>query len=374
MLYIISNTGEIKRQEMKVRLLKKTVSTAYNFTTKGNTAYSRLQKMSPKHQSKVLNVLDQQTFERQGVENVALPKSHFGLIKLVLKDEWIKYKSYSNSIKEKIENKFNISKPKNTTVQAQTHKKAVKISKNIPEEYKPLFANLEGKVGLEFVNTAYRNMVNYLNLDGIAPKSININGDFLHIKRINGAYNLINNTIEFTRGFIEKLTPQQQMNLIAHELKHCEQLINILRTENIGVGIYSKVIAKNILKRVLDNKVKQEDNSSFEFMIKSQYEQALKEGKRKGKKFLLKTVDNWTKEFITKIETNFSYMLKLSKIKSDSPEGIKALQHLKAMKDYESLDAFGLCTEKYKINPLEIEAYEFAENIEKIFQNFISQQ
>lgn len=374
MLYIISNTGEIKRQEMKVRLLKKTVSTAYNFTTKGNTAYSRLQKMSPKHQSKVLNVLDQQTFERQGVENVALPKSHFGLIKLVLKDEWIKYKSYSNSIKEKIENKFNISKPKNTTVQAQTHKKAVKISKNIPEEYKPLFANLEGKVGLEFVNTAYRNMVNYLNLDGIAPKSININGDFLHIKRINGAYNLINNTIEFTRGFIEKLTPQQQMNLIAHELKHCEQLINILRTENIGVGIYSKVIAKNILKRVLDNKVKQEDNSSFEFMIKSQYEQALKEGKRKGKKFLRKTVDNWTKEFITKIETNFSYMLKLSKIKSDSPEGIKALQHLKAMKDYESLDAFGLCTEKYKINPLEIEAYEFAENIEKIFQNFISQQ
>ncbi len=38
------------------------------------------------------------------------------------------------------------------------------------------------------------------------------------------------------------------MNLISHELKHCEQFSNILRTENIGVKEYARTISENSLK------------------------------------------------------------------------------------------------------------------------------
>ena len=96
----------------------------------------------------------------------------------------------------------------------------------------------------------------------------------------------------------------------------------------------------------------------------------MKQGK--GEEFIKKTVDNWTKELIPKIETNFSEVLKLPKIKANSPEGIKAVQDLEAMKNYEGLNAFGFGSEKYRNNPLEVEAYAFGDNIEKLFKDFIS--
>ena len=49
-------------------------------------------------------------------------------------------------------------------------------------------------------------------------------------------------------------------------------------------------------------------------MLKSRYEQALKQGK--GEEFIKKTVDNWTKKLIPEIENNFSEVLKLPKNKN----------------------------------------------------------
>ncbi len=40
------------------------------------------------------------------------------------------------------------------------------------------------------------------------------------------------------------------------------------------------------------------------------------------------------------------------------------------MKNYEGLNAFGFGSEKYRNNPLEVEAYAFGDNIEKIIQGF----
>lgn len=411
--------GKFKGKMMKARLLKKVVSTIYDATTKGDfkSAYSRLHKIRPTQQRRVLNLFNEQAFKRLGVENGTnlvtnfagyrglqqglekmggskgiaqeicesmnlhltstiekasqqvideLPKSQLGWTKLMLKDAWIKTKSLvkrpADKLKKIIKNKFNSSKTTNKTSSTIETPKSIKISKNIPNEYKPVFANLEGKTGQEFVDSAYENMVNHMKLNGIAPKSINI-GSKDGIMSVNGGYDYINNTIEYSQGFLEKLTPQQQMNLISHELKHCEQFSNILRTENIGVSKYARTIAENSLKQALDK-------SSSDFILKSRYEQALKQGK--GEEFIQKTIDNWTKELIPKIETNFSEVLKLPKIKATSPEGIKAVQDLESMKNYEGLNALGFGSENYRNNPLEVEAYAFGDKIEKIFKNFTS--
>ena len=354
---------------MKSRLLKKVVSTIYDAATKGDfkSAHSRLQKMHPMQQRKVLNVFNEQAFKRLGAENGAtvvanfagyrglqqglkavggtqgmaeqisrsmneyisetlekaskevlkeLPQTSLGWLKLGLKEEWIAVKNFvktpASKFRNYVKNKFKLSKSTNstnTTVQAQSAKKSPIISKNIPSEYKSIFANLEGRTGQEFVDTAYGNMVSHMKLNGIAPKKITIN-DNDGIISVTGGYDYINNTIGYSKGFLEKLTPQQQMNLISHELKHCEQFSNILRTENIGVKEYARVISENSLKRALDK-------SSFEFMLKNRYEQALKQGK--GDEFIKKTIDSWTEKLIPEIETNFSEVLKLPKIKANSP-------------------------------------------------------
>ncbi len=86
------------------------------------------------------------------------------------------------------------------------------------------------------------------------------------------------------------------MNLISHELKHCEQFGNILRTGNIGVSEYARAITENSLKRALDK-------SSFDIMLKSRYEQALKQGK--GEEFIKKQLIIGLKSSFLKLKIIF---------------------------------------------------------------------
>jgi hypothetical protein len=280
-----------------------------------------------------------------------LPKSKLEWLKVILKDEWDKLKVPTDKLKRHLKSQFKLFKSiKNAKF------------KTLNPEYKPLIAKLEGKSGKEFVDTAYDNLVSHLKLNGIAPKNLKINGTD-GVMSINGGYNYIDNTIEYSQGFLEKLSPKQQMNLIAHELKHCEQFSNILRTENITTKDYARAIAENSLKQALDK-------SSFDFSWKYAYKKAVEQGK--GEEFIAKQLDELTKSYVSKIETNFSEVLKLPKIKADSPEGIKAVQHFEALKKYEGIDLFGFGSENYRNNPLEVEAYAFGDNIEKIFNDFVS--
>lgn len=58
---------------MKIRLLKKGVSTIYNAATKGNLrlAYDKLERFSPEKQRKILNIFNEQAFKKLGAENGA---------------------------------------------------------------------------------------------------------------------------------------------------------------------------------------------------------------------------------------------------------------------------------------------------------------
>jgi hypothetical protein len=390
---------------MNIRILNKAVNAIYKATTKGNfkAAYKSLQRYSssPAQERQILNAFNERAYKKLGAKSfdtttnftlynccqhelaknggikgiskqltesiqldlsqmveqgsqaalAKLPKSKLEWLKVILKDEWDKLKVPTDKLKRHLKSQFKLFK---STKNAKF--------KTLNPEYKPLLAKLEGKSGKEFIDTAYENTVKHLKLDGIAPKSLKINGSD-GVMSIKGGYNYIDNTIEYSQGFLEKLPPKQQMNLIAHELKHCEQFSNILRTENITTNDYARAIAENSLKQALDK-------SSFDFSLKYAYKKALEQGK--GEEFIAKQLDELTKSYVSKIETNFSEVLKLPKIKASSPEGIKAAQHFEALKKYEGIDLFGFGSENYRNNPLEVEAYAFGDNIEKIFNDFVS--
>lgn len=271
------------------------------------------------------------------------------------------FRTLADKCKKVLKNKLPAN-PANTTAKSTHAPKYLKTSKNIPNEIKPILVNLEGKTGQEFVDTAYENLVGYMKLKEIAPKNIIIQGGD-GVMSVTGGFDPVKNSIEFSQGFLVKLTPKQQMNLIAHELKHCEQYTNMLRTEGIGVNEYARAIAENSVKQSLDK-------SSFDFIFKSRYQKALQEGKEE--EFIKKSIDNMTKRIIPEVETNFSEVLKLSKIKTHSPAGIRAVKHLKAQRNYEGLNMLGFGSENYRNNPLEVEAYSFGDKIEKLIKDFVS--
>lgn len=403
---------------MKVRFFKKFVGKVYDAAKEGDfkSAYEGLQKVNSSQQQKVLTVFNKKAFENLGVENGTnlatnfaayrglqkglksvggmngineritsqlddclgevmenlskktlneLPQTRRGWGYLLLQNEWTKVKKIAQSpttrFKNYLKNRFSTS-PTNTTVKSSNITKNVGPSRNIPSEIKPLLANLEGKTGQEFVDNAYKNIVDYMNLRGIAPNNIKIEG-CNGLVTATGGYDPIANTINFSQGFLTNLSPRQQINLIAHELKHCEQAANMLRTEGIGVNGYARALAERNVNQALDD-------SSFEFMFKSSYERALKNGK--GEEFMQKAIDNTTDKMIAEIETNFSEVLKLPKIKAGSVDGIRAKRHLEAQKNYEGLDILGFGSEKYRNNPLENEAYAFGDNIENLLKDYLS--
>lgn len=237
-----------------------------------------------------------------------------------------------------------------------------RILNSIPEDFRSLFAQIKGKTGNDFVDTAYLGLVKFMHLEDIAPnKIINIGPDGL--VGIYGGYNFPNNSLGFSEGFFTKIKPQKQINFLAQELKHCEQYSNMLRTEGVTPEDMARILAENGIENAL--------RKPFNFMFKFRYKSALEEGKEK--EFIQNAIDGVTTETAKQIRKNQKNVLAMPKISQASKEGQKALEQLKLLKDYEGIDTFvGYGSEKYKTHSIETEAYEFGDKIEKMFQDFIS--
>ena len=230
------------------------------------------------------------------------------------------YQGFLTSVKEKISLPFR----KMSSWFAYPAKASSKIKplKEIPENYQMLFASLQGKSGQEYIDLAYENIVKYMGLNNIAPKKFVIDcGDAL---TITGGYNPITNTINYSEGFLAKLSRQDQAMMIAHELKHCEQFTNMLRTEGISVEKYARAYAESCVYQDIN------PSSLSNFLFRMNYEKALKNGT--GEEFIQKAIERRTKHLIPEIEANFAEVLRLPKIKADSQEGKKALEQLETFK------------------------------------------
>lgn len=237
-------------------------------------------------------------------------------------------------------------------------KAADEALKEIPEELKATFHKLQNEEGESFIHKAYSELVDFMGLKGIAPEKVKIKPDGEH--SITGGFDQVENTIEYTQGFLTKAKKEQQINLLAHELKHCRQFTNIMRTEGIGVEKYAEAIADNSYKTLKEGPL----NIQFQ----REYKKALDNGTLE--EFTKQTKQQWIDEVTEKINNNFSEALKLPKISADSEEGKEAIKYLEAMRNYEGLGLTGMGSSEYRNNPLEAEAYAFGDKIGKYFNKF----
>lgn len=247
------------------------------------------------------------------------------------------------------------------TAIALTRGKAIRnkrLLSQIPQDLQARFVKIKNLEGKTFTNKAYDEMVEYLGLKGIAPEKIQFEGNCGFLSGIQGGYDPSLNTITFTKNFISA-NKDSQIQMLAHELTHCKQFTNMLRTEGIGVEKFVETQVKNTFDNAIKNDI----------IFKLKFENANKIGK--GDIFEKVVKETLTKKFTENVNKNFADVLNLPKIKADSPEGIKAFSDLKSYEAYPGLGMFGVGSEAYRNSPLEIEAYGFGDKIKDLFNKFI---
>lgn len=237
-----------------------------------------------------------------------------------------------------------------------------KLLAEIPKDLQARFSGIKNLEGKKFIDNAYKEMVDYMGLNKVAPKTIAINAKDKAFS-ITGGYNPMKNTIGFSEGFLTKLSKEQQLNMMAHELKHCEQFTNMLRTEGITVEQYVAAGVDSMIKEKLGP-------NSLEILLIQSYENAVKAGK--GEEWLAKVKQEAIVSRAKTVRENFADILALPKFKADSPLGKRAYEQLKAYSNYEGIDFFGTAGKAYKNNPLEVEAYAFGGNMKKMFEDYIT--
>ncbi len=233
-----------------------------------------------------------------------------------------------------------------------------KLLNSIPDDLKTIFSEIKDKNGDEFIDEAYKQMVKYMGLQEIAPSKINRTG-IDGVMTITGGFNPVKNAIGYSDGFFKKVDKRKQLNMISHELRHCKQTTDFLRTEGIGIDEYVKVWTENCVQNQLKDPI-------FKALT---YDPAVKAGK--GEELLEQLRKNTYKEFKQEFKKNYSEVFKLPQISANSDEGKRIHKLFEGCKNYEGLGMFGLGSEGYRNNPIEVDAYELGDKIEKLFSDFI---
>lgn len=231
--------------------------------------------------------------------------------------------------------------------------------KSIPDDLRTIFGKIKDKNGDEFIDEAYSQMVKHMGLEEIAPGKIGKTGGD-GVLSITGGFNPIQNTIGYSEGFFTKVDKAKRLNMISHELKHCQQTTDFLRTEGIGVEEYVKAWAEICVQSQIKDLI-------FKALT---YEPAIKNGK--DEELLEQLRKNIYEQFKNELEQNYSKVLKLPKISADSDESKQIYKLFEGCKNYEGLGMFGFGNKNYHNNPLEVDAYAFGDKIEKFFGDFLS--
>lgn len=235
-----------------------------------------------------------------------------------------------------------------------------KLLADIPPELQTRFSAIKDLKDKEFVDRAYSELVEYMGLKGVAPKEVAIkNAD--GILCVTGGYSSIDNTIEFSEGFLTKLNKERQIGMMAHELRHCKQYTDMLRTEGITVENYVESVVKSMMERA--------KNNVFNVQYRFAYNNAKEQGKLQ--EFLAKVKKQWTEDLSKQVRKNYKDVLAMPKIKADSPEGMKAYENLKANSEYVGLGFLGTGSDAYRNNLLEVDAYAFGDKMKEMFEKFI---
>jgi len=213
-----------------------------------------------------------------------------------------------------------------------------------------LIANLtkiKDKSGKEFVDDTYRELVKYFDLQEIAPDKITwqktANRPFV------GDYNAFDNSLVLYEDYFFKMNKTQQVGILAHELTHCKQLTNILRTEGIPLQKVAAAYAMSDLKALL----------TYNPKAKTLYAQAKQAGKEQ--EFIKNILTQKTKLIYSELAQAHSKTLSLPKHSLNSENGLKAQKDLIALYNYNGADS-----KSYQESILEKEAFEIEKMIKLV--------
>lgn len=211
-----------------------------------------------------------------------------------------------------------------------------------------VFEKLKDKDGVDFVNTAYTELVKYMDLEGVAPNKITWEKN--EGRPIVGDYRFYNNSIVFYSDYFMKMDKASQLGIIAHELTHCKQLENMLRTEGISVERIAYAYAVSDMRAMMVNNPK----------IQQMHAQAKANGKEQ--EFIQQMVALGTMKTTKELNEAHANTLKMPKHPLNSEKGKKAQTDLVAQFNYNGADmvAYNKC-------PMEKEAMMFENKIKNAY-------
>lgn len=233
------------------------------------------------------------------------------------------------------------SKTINNPNNAYFGKDLVKTDTDI-SKLKVIFEKIKDKEGQDFANAAYTELVKFMGLEESAPSSITWEKN--EGRQIVGDYRFYNNSVVFYTDYFLKMDKSTQIGIIAHELTHCKQLSNMLRTEGLPVEKIAYAYAVSDTKAMLINNPQ----------IIKMYNAAKTNGK--DKEFIQHLVKIGTIKTANELKQAHGKTLSLPKHPLNTPQGQKAQQDWVAQYNYNGADE-----KAYNECPLEKEAM----NVEK---------
>ena len=212
-----------------------------------------------------------------------------------------------------------------------------------------VFKKLEGLEGDDFAKTAYKELVKYMGLEGLAPKELTFEPK--EGRPIASDYKWYENKVVVYRDYFDKASKAEKLGYIAHELTHCKQTTNILKTDSpnivqqyafaIATSDFRAAMVDNMQMRLGFVKAKQmgKANEYAQAMIYRQAAATYKE-----------------------LTTIFADVLKQPKHSLNSENGQKAIHDIQAQSVYNGADAKGWAN-----CPLEAEAMAFENSVVKAY-------
>lgn len=228
----------------------------------------------------------------------------------------------------------------------QTQQKA-----NTDTDLSVVFKKLEDLEGDDFAKTAYKELVKHLGLEDCAPKELTF--EQKEGRPIASDYKWYENKIVVYRNYFDRASKAEKLGFIAHELIHCKQTTNILKTDSPNIiQQYAFAIATSDFRAAMVTNPQARQN-----FVKAQQ---LGKANEYAQAMIYRQAAATYKE----LTTIFAGVLKQPKHPLNSKNGQKALHDIKAQSVYNGADAQGWAN-----CPLEAEAMAFEKKVIKVYTN-----
>ncbi len=222
---------------------------------------------------------------------------------------------------------------------------------NTDNDLKVVLKKLEGLNGDDFAKTAYRELVKYMGLEDCAPKELTF--EEKEGRPIASDYKWYENKIIVYRNYFDRATKAEKLGYIAHELTHCKQTTNILKTDSPNIiQQYAFAIATSDFRAAMTTNPQAKQN----------FVKALQAGK--ANEYAQAMIYRQAAATYKELSTIFDEVLKQPKHPLNSPNGQKAIHDIKAQSVYNGADAKGWAN-----CPLEAEAMAFEKTVVKAYND-----